>query len=169
MRPRHRLTLVALALALVGAGSAHVYRNDAMHVRAFAAPLGWELAPQASYPRLLASYSHQDGGKLTLAGQKAPPRATALALAEQSRTPLERQGFASIKIARDGDRATIDATLDGGRRFMKQVYLVAGGYAFVVTLIAPVAAAAHATPDFDEAVRSLQLTDTASPDGNAAR
>src|SRR4051812_42580764 len=115
---RSRFLVAAFAFALLGgAGSGRVYRNDAMRVRAFAPPQGWELAPQSSYPRLLASYSHGEGARLTLSAQRVPATATAESLAEQSKGPLEKQGFAGIRITRDGDRARLDADLDGGRRF----------------------------------------------------
>src|SRR4051794_18615596 len=171
MRRRARLTLAVLGLFLVAAGPSRVYRNDALHVRAFAPPQGWELAPQSSYPRLLASYSHSEGARITLSGQRVAASATAHDLATQSKVPLEKQGFSNIRITRDGDRTHLDADLDGGRRFAKQVYVVSTGFGYVITLVSPLAAAAHAAADFDEAVRSLQLgiSDGPSPDGGAGR
>jgi hypothetical protein len=156
-RPVGLVALAVLAPALLGAGSSRVYRNDAAHVRAFAPPAGWELAPQSSYPRLLASYSHSDGARLTLSGQRVASTVTALDLAEQARVPLEKQGFTAIRITKDGDRARLDADLDGGHRFAKQIYVVAGGFAYVVTLISPLAASGRMAPDFEDAVRSLQV------------
>lgn len=153
-----KLATAALLLGSLAAGSAHVYRNDQARVRAFAPPAGWELAPQSSYPRLLAAYIGAENSKLTLAGQKLPHSdATALTMAEQSRSSLEKQGFAKVRIEKDGERARVDAELDGGKRYMKQLYLVDGGWGYVVTLIAPTASAARTAPDFEEAVRSLQL------------
>lgn len=162
----------ALGAGLLGAGSSRVYRNDAVHVRAFAAPSGWELAPQSSYPRLLASYSNHEGGKLTLSGQAVAPTMTAYSLAEQARLPLEKQGFIQVRLQRDGDRARLDAGLEGGKRFVKQLYVVDGGVGLVVTLIAPTPSAARTAADFEEAVRSLQLGSepaAAGPDAGAAR
>ena len=70
-----------MGLALIAAATApRVYRNPAMQVHSFEPPPGWELAPQSSYPWLLASYAHRDGGRLTLAAQRLPPRATAQTL-----------------------------------------------------------------------------------------
>ena len=51
-----KLATAALLLGSLAAGTAHVYRNDQARVRAFAPPAGWDLAPQSSYPRLLAAY-----------------------------------------------------------------------------------------------------------------
>jgi hypothetical protein len=170
MRAR-RLTLAALGLFLVAAGPGRVYRNDAVRVRAFAPPQGWELAPQSSYPRLLASYSHREGARITLSAQRIAASATAWDLAAQSKVPLEKQGFSNIRITRDGDRTHLDADLDGGRRVAKQVYVATAGFGYVITLVSPQTAAAQAAADFDEAVRSLQLgaPEGASPDGGTSR
>ncbi|HZS36287.1 MAG TPA: hypothetical protein VFF06_05645 [Polyangia bacterium] len=155
---RNRLLLAALALASVAAGtSARSYRNEALHVRGFEPPSGWVLAPQGSYPRLLASYSHREGGRITLSAQRIAPGTTALKLAESSRAPLERQGFAALVIAADGARARLEATLDGGKRFARQLYLTDGGVGFVVTLIAPRAAESTMVRDYEEALRTLQV------------
>jgi hypothetical protein len=156
--------LAMIFAASIAAGGQHVYRNDQVRVRAFAPPAGWEMAPQSSYPRLLAAYIGADGAKLTLAGQKlGRADQSAVALAEQSRASLEKQGFTAVHIAAEGDRARVDAQVDGGKRFMKQIYVVNGGWGYVVTLIGSSAAAARSTSDFDEAVRSLQLGESASP------
>src|SRR5262245_4151175 len=112
------------AVALLGASlSAHAasttrgYRNDALRVRSFEPPVGWEKAPQQSYTRLLASYSHAGGGRLTLSAQKVAPSTTAEKLVHQSRTALEHQGFADIHVTPDGSRVRLEALLDNGRRF----------------------------------------------------
>jgi hypothetical protein len=153
-----RLLLASLVAASIAAGGPHVYRNDQARVRAFAPPAGWELAPQSSYPRLLAAYLGAEGAKLTLAGQKlSRAEQSALSLAEEARPALEKQGFTKVKVAPEGDRARVDADLDGGKRYMKQLYLVDGGWAYVVTMVAPSSSAARTGPDFDEAVRSLQI------------
>jgi hypothetical protein len=167
----NRLRFLVAALAfLVAAAPPRVVRIDLFRVRAFAAPVGWELVPQSSYPRLLAAYVHPDGGKLTLAAQRVPAGIQPMALAEQSRAALTKQGFASLSIRKDGEHARLDAVLDGGKRFMRQVYVVDGDLGYVITLIAPVVAARVMSDDFDEAVRSLSIGPaTAVPDGGAAR
>jgi len=167
------LELAALALASIGVGtagtagaagtSARSYRNEAMHVRQFEPPSGWVLAPQGSYPRLLASYSHREGGRITLSAQRIAPGTTALKLAESSRAPLERQGFAALVIAADGARARLEATLDGGKRFARPLYLTDGGVGYVVTLIASGAAWERILADFDAAVKSLELGANETP------
>jgi|SRR5581483_7426633 len=154
---RRAFPLAILVAFLVAAAPPRIYKNDALRVRAFAAPAGWELVPQSSYPRLLAAYVHPEGGKLTLAAQKVPPGIQPIALAEQSKPALAKQGFASIRIRQDENRARLEADLDGGKRFMRQVYLVDGDLGYVVTIIAPLAAAKLMGENFEEAVHSLQL------------
>jgi hypothetical protein len=66
----------------------------------------------------------------------------------------------------------LEANLDGGRRWVKQLYLVESGIGYVVTLIAPNEASRLAV-DFTEAVRSLSLgapaSEHAPEDGGAPR
>jgi hypothetical protein len=158
-----RIAIASVALLALGAGGARVYHNDAMKIRGFAPPAGWELAPQSSYPRLLAYYSHAEGARLTLSAQKIAPGTTAAQLVEQSRAALERQGFAHLRATAEGERERLDGDLDGGRRFLKQLYVVAGNIGYVITLISPTAAAAHMSTDFEEALRSLQLVGEPAP------
>jgi|GEM_PF-5803660 len=132
------------------------YRNEAMRVLAFRPPGGWEMAPQSSYPRILASYSWKDG-KLTLSGERVQKELTATALVEQSRSALMKQGFTHLSVQPDGDRVALDADLDSGKRFVRQLYIVENGVAYVLTLVAPVVDRGRSLADFQEAVRSLQL------------
>src|SRR4051812_44701345 len=109
------MILVTGLFTVAGAGNPpRVYRNEAMRVRAFEAPAGWELAPQSSYPRLLASYSHHEGGKLTLSAQKVPATTTSMDLAEQSRMPLEKQGFTALRVHADGPRSAVNPCFSSG-------------------------------------------------------
>jgi hypothetical protein len=162
---------LGLTLTLLGAGGpSRLYRNEAMHVRAFEPPSGWEQAPQTSYPRLLTSYAHPDGGRLTLTAQKVAAGTTAEALVRQSRPALERQGFADIQVSKEGDgnRVRVSARLDGGKRVVRQVYIVDGGIGYVVTLVAPEPRATAMTRDFELALRSLVLGNGDS-DSSASR
>jgi hypothetical protein len=157
-----------LALALAGAGApSRLYRNEAMRVRSFEAPSGWEQAPQSSYPRLLTSFTHADGGRITLTAQRVAPGTTPAALVAQSRPALERQGFFAIHVISENDRVRLEASLDGGKRVARQVYLVEAGIAYVVTLVAPQALAAAMTRDFDFALRSLRLGGDERSDADA--
>jgi len=157
-----RPSQIASLIFLCAAGSAAAqgpmrsYRNDGMRVLAFRPPPGWEMAPQSSFPRILASYSFKDG-KLTLSGERVAKDLTAQALVEQSRAALLKQGFTHLTVQPDGDRVTLEADLDGGKRFVHQLYIVENGVAYVITAVAPTADRGRTLADFQESVRSLQL------------
>ena len=163
---RARLICVALLPLLVAAGG-RPFRNDAMKVHAFEAPVGWEPQPVGSYARLLAAWETKDGGRMTLVAQKTKDGATARSLADASRPPLMRQGFRDIKVSTppqptdDSDRLVLDAIVDDGHRFVRQLYAVANGIGYVVTMVGPIARAPQMRRDFDEAASSLSVGDAA--------
>jgi hypothetical protein len=169
--PSPRSLALAVAVAAVTAAVAaaaprgHAYRNDGARVRSFEPPQSWQPAPQASYPRLLCGYSHPDGGRLTLTTQKVGPGTTADALARAAVLSLARQGFSDIQRAPDGDRVRLEARIDGGRRFLKQLYLVDGGAAWVISLVAATINQPQMERDFESAVRSLVIDDSPTGDG----
>jgi hypothetical protein len=138
-------------------GPARLYRNDAMRVRAFQPPPGWELAPQASYPRLLASYASGEGGRITLSAQKVAPAATAERLAENGRAGLAKEGFSAFVLKPDGERERLSAHLAAGKRTLEQLYIVDEGIGYVVTLVTPDDVARRMTTDFESALRTLQV------------
>src|SRR5258706_10659576 len=158
-----RASIAAAALALLGGAgsSSRLYSTEARRVRAFEPPIGWEMAPQQSYTRLLASYTHAGGGRLTLSAQKVAAGTSAHTLVAQSQPALQRQGFADIHVQDEGPRARLEALLEGSKRFVKQVYVVDRDLAYVITLIAPQSAAPLMLRDFEDAVHSLQLGENA--------
>ncbi|HWE30184.1 MAG TPA: hypothetical protein VHB97_19390 [Polyangia bacterium] len=162
---RLRLLVVALLPLLVAAGG-RPYHNDAMKVRGFEAPLGWEPQPVGSYARLLAAWETKDGGRMTLVAQKVKEGATARSLADESRPALERQRLRDLKLSSvppagdDSDRALVDAIVDDGHRFVRQLYAVAGDIGYVVTMVGPIARAPQMKRDFDEAATSLTVGDS---------
>lgn len=164
MRPRLAL-LVSLLPFLVAAGGQR-FRNDAMKVRGFEAPLGWELQPVGSYARLLAAWETKDGGRMTLVAQKVKPGATARSLVEESRPALERQKFRELKLSPappagdESDRIVLDAIVDDGHQLMRQLYAVSGTIGYVVTMVGPIARAPQLRRDFDEAAASLTVGDS---------
>jgi hypothetical protein len=159
-----RWALVLLALFTVAAGG-RTFRHDAMKVRGFEPPVGWEPRQASSYPRLLAMWETKEGGRMTLVAQKLKREATARQLVEESRGALERQGFRAIAIADerpsgdDSQRARLDATVDDGHKFVRQLYVVWGGIGYVLTMVGPIARAPQMRRDFDEAATSLSVGD----------
>jgi hypothetical protein len=157
--------LAALSIAPRAArADGRSYRNEAMKVRAFEPPLGWEAQATSSYARLLALWTDKDGGKLTLVAARVPPAiASARQLADESRPALARQGFKSIietidkAVGSELARVRVDAQLDDGRRLVRQLYLVNEGIGYVVTMIGPMVRAPQLRRDFDEAAQTLEL------------
>jgi hypothetical protein len=163
---RTRLALVVALLPFLVAAGGNRFRSDAMKVRGFEAPLGWEAQTIGSYARLLGAWETKDGGRLTLVAQKVKPGTTARALADESRPALERQGFRDLKIAPvaapgdESDRVVLDAVLDDGHRFVRQLYVTAGAIGYVVSMVGPIARSAAMRRDFDEAATSLSVGDS---------
>lgn len=165
---RWRFSLVLAVPLLVGLGGAPPYRNEAMKVRAFEPPVGWEAQTGSSYPRLLAAWETRDGARLTLVAQKLAGDTTARALLDESRPALERQGFRGITVTTprpagdDSDRVELEASADEGRKLVRQLYATAAGIGYVVTMVGPIARAPQLRRDFDEAVATLSVGDAAT-------
>ena len=163
MRARFAV-VVALLPFLVAAGGTR-FHNDAMKVRGFEAPIGWEWQAVGSYARLLGAWETKDGGRMTLVAQKIKEGTRARALADESRPSLERQGFRDLKVTPvaapgdESDRVVLDAFVDDGHRFVRQLYVTAGGLGYVVTMVGPIARSAAMRRDFDEAATSLSVGD----------
>jgi hypothetical protein len=164
--------LIFVFLVAAAPGVGRQYRNDAVRVRSFEPPAPWALAPQPSYPRLLCEYTHPDGGRLTLAAQKITAGTTAEALALAAKPALEKQGFSDVKVAIVEGRVTLEAHLDGNRRFLKQLYLVDGNLGFVISLSANTINEPQMTRDFDWLQHTLVITPAEAPpvpDGGITR
>ena len=163
---RARLALVVSLLPFLVAAGGRPFHNDAMKVRGFEAPLGWEPQPVSSYARLLAAWETKDGGRMTLVAQKVKEGATARSLVEESRPALARQKFRDLQLSAappagdESDRVVLDATVDDGHLVMRQLYAVAGGIGYVVTVVGPVTRAPQLRRDFDEAAASLTVGDS---------
>jgi hypothetical protein len=170
------LTLPVATPALAGPTTLRLCRNDSLRLRGFEPPVSWQPAPQANYPRVVCAYTHPDGGRLTLSAQKVAPGTAAESLAQGARAGLEKQGFSDVRISVDhsesAPRARLDAHLEGGRRFLRQLYLVDGGLGYVVTLVAGSITEPEMTRDFDWALRTLSIGSEApkvDPDGGVPR
>jgi hypothetical protein len=156
-------TSVALGLALLAvAGQAHAggvrgLRAPAQRIAGFDPPSGWERAATPPSTRLLGTWAHRDGGRLTLAAERVPAGVTAQRLFDDSKAALGKQGWVLGKVEAQPMRVVAEATLDGGKRLARQLYLVEEGFAYVVTLVAPVEQRVERARDFDEAIGSLKL------------
>jgi hypothetical protein len=157
MSPRGRIAFLVLSVASLGAGPPRLYRNAELGVLHFEPPPGWERAPQASYPRLLVSYSLINGARLNLTAERLAEKRSTVELAAMSRTSLEHQGFTKIKVLPEAQRTLLSAKLDHERKVAFQAYLVASGIAYVVTLIGPAGQRASLEHDFDETLRTFEF------------
>lgn len=164
---RSRIFLVVALLPFLVAAGGRSFRNDAMKVRGFEPPIGWEQQQAGSYARLLGIWETKDGGRLTLVAQKVKEGATARSLIDESTPALQRQKLRDLHVAPapspgdESDRATLDAVVDDGHRFMRQLYAVAGDIGYVVTMVGPLGRAPQMKRDFDEAATSLSVGDSA--------
>ncbi len=163
---RLRLLLLASLPLVVAAGGGRPFHNDAMKVRGFEAPVGWEAQPAGSYARLLAAWETKEGGRMTLVAQAVKAGTRARALVDESRPALERQGFRDITLTPtpppgdESDRLVLDAVVEAGHRFVRQLYAVSGEIGYVVTMVGPIALAPSMRRDFDEAATSLSVGDS---------
>lgn len=163
---RARFAVVVALLPFLVAAGGNRFRSDAMKVRGFEAPIGWEWQPVGSYARLLGAWETRDNGRMTLVAQPIKPGTSARSLADESRPALERQGFHDLKltpVAAPGDESdcvVLDAIVDAGHRFVRQLYVTSGALGYVVTMVGPIARSAAMRRDFDEAATSLSVGDS---------
>ena len=153
--------MIAASLPTVAsAGSPRALRAPALRIVSFDPPPSWERGATPPSTRLLATWSHASGARLTLAAEHVAGGVTAVRVFDDSRASLEKQGWAIGKVERADGRVTVDAALDKGKRVARQAYVVEGGFVYVVTMVAPADQAADRGRDLDDAVRSLRLGDS---------
>ena len=169
------IAIGALAIALVAVAAptlnGRVYRNDDCRITQLDLPRNWEGVPpaQIGYPHVLVVALHHDGGaRLVLAVQRAQPGADALTLATSASPVLLRQGWTEISVTPDGEQVRLEAKIDGAR-LVRQLYIVHGDLAYVVTLLATADRAERLHRDLDIFARSLRdhLAPIAFGDGGA--
>ncbi|MEO6954259.1 MAG: hypothetical protein ABI321_20825 [Polyangia bacterium] len=148
--------MLSLASAAVAAPSAKLFRSPDYRVVAVDPPTGWELAASPPSSRLLASWAHRDGAKLTLAAQRSA-LTDADKLFEQSKDALKTQGWSIGAVDKQSGRIAVQATLDHGRRIARQLYCVEEGFAYVLTMVAPAGQGALRARDFDDTVATMRL------------
>lgn len=176
------LVLVAIAAgppAALAAG--RVYRNEAFRILALEIPRGWSQAPQITWPRVLVLASgggRSAGARLVVTAQKVIPGQDALSLAAAARAALLQQRFRDPRVSDRSpgtggeSRAQIDGFYDPedgkGTLVLRQLYVVSGDVAVVLTVTAPTAAATSALADFTLAAESLVIAPlplAPAPDG----
>ena len=160
------LALVTAALWCApseAAPSQRLVRSFPHKLQSVEPPLGWELGTSPPSSRLVATWSHRDGGRLTLASEAAAAGVDATQLFAASRSSLERQGWTLGQTTRGAghtpgsSRIVVEASLDKGKRFARQLYLIEGGFAYVLTMVGPAEQSAPRQREFDETLASLRL------------
>jgi len=159
-----RLTCAFLIAASIGFGSrqsaatpsARLFHSAAYRIAAVDPPTGWELAPSPPSSRLLATWTHKEGARLTLAAESSA-ETSAGKLLDQAKGALTAQGWTVKHEDRQPTRVTIEATLDGGKRIARQLYAVEKGFAYVLTLVAPADQVNERARDFDDTVSTMRI------------
>lgn len=159
------LAVVALGLSAVAHAtpSPRAFRSPPHQIVSIEPPAGWDLSASPPSTRLVASWTHRDGAKLTLVAERAAADVEAGKLFEQSRPSLERQGWTLGAVNRQPTRVLVEATLDRGKRSARQLYLVEGGFVYVLTLVAPVEQTSARARDLDETIASLRTSTSEAP------
>lgn len=147
--------MAATGLAAIGG---RIYRNPTQRVQ-LEIPRGWEplATPQIGFPGILMM-ANNGPSRLTLAVQRVFPGATAIDVAASARVLLERQGWKLLRMTPAGERVLLEARLEAKRRQLRQVYLVDGDRAFILSAAAPFERSERVFRDLDDVVQSLVLT-----------
>jgi hypothetical protein len=152
---------ILVGAAATASAAGRLYHNEAARIAAFELPRGFQQAAQVGYPRVLLVATGPEGSQLVLSSQPVASGTGAVVLAQRAAAALTAQGFASPRVVPDeSERARLEATLDGGRRVLRQLYAVDGDQAVVVTLVAPVGQTAVLRA-FE---RSLETLEIGAPD-----
>jgi hypothetical protein len=147
--------LVCASIAFA-APSARLFHSSAYLIAAVDPPTGWELAASPPSSRLLATWTHRDGARLTLVAE-ASAETDAGKLFDRAKTGIERQAWVVKHVDRQPTRVTVEATVDRGRRVGRQLYAVEKGFSYVLTLVAPADQATDRARDFDDTVSSMRI------------
>jgi len=152
------LSSTLTAAVATAAPSPRLFRSTAHQIASIEPPVGWDLSASPPSTRLVASWTHRDGAKLTLVAERAPSGVDASKLFDQSRPSLERQGWVIGRTERQPARVSVEASLERGKRGARQLYLVLDGFVYVLTMVAPTEQTSARSKDLDETVASLHTT-----------
>jgi hypothetical protein len=161
-----RVRFLVLLPFLVAATHLH---NEAAKVRDLVVPSGWTATSPSSDARLIGAWENKDGARMSLVAERVKDGVTASALLADARSTLARQGFKDLagyaeRPGADGrERARLDGSLDGGRVVMHQLYVVADGFGYVLTVAGASKKAPELKRAFDEVSSTLAVGDGVLP------
>jgi hypothetical protein len=156
------LAVLLLVLASPPRGRAasrdRIYRNPDCGIRVFEVPRGWQVVPRAQvgYPRVLL-LAERERAHLVLAVQGIQQPMTAMSLAEKTLQALREQRWEKLSAQEIGRVARIEGELDGGRRVLRQAYVLSDEVAYVLTVVAPREVSERVLRDFETALQSLAI------------
>lgn len=156
------VAILWLALAWPSNGRAasrdRIYRNPDCGIRVFEVPRGWQVIPrtQVGYPRVLL-LAERDRAHLVLAVQGIQQPTTAIALAEQALQALREQRWEKLLTQEVGKVARLEGELEGGRRLLRQAYVLSDEVAYVLTVVTPKEVSERVLRDFEMALQSLAI------------
>lgn len=165
---RNGLLTVAAVVATVGVAAAQTdggrFESRVWGIR-IAAPEGWRISTQASYPHVLVwMYRATDTGKMLLAAERLSESYSSVQYAKQTVTELAALGY---RVATEPQiHAATPASwieFDDGRTFFRQAFLIDGGVVYSLTLAAPDRnTRSRHLRAFDAVLRSMQHIEDAA-------
>jgi hypothetical protein len=155
-----RLALVALLLlgsaALARADvDGDTFRSPEWHVE-LVVPREWELSAQTSYPGIIVSALHQEGGRMTLGVQTVSATETRETYTARNLATLKKIGYAPGTPAPHLTGALeVDTTSADLRKKIRQAYFVRGKTAYILTLSTPAARFQSDSRAFEDTLHSI--------------
>jgi hypothetical protein len=154
-----RLLILAVIAFSVGETPAEIYgslyRSDRYRVEMLV-PKEWTLSEDVAYPGMLAVAVHKTGARLTLSVQSVPHEVASKDYVDRNEKALRKLGYRIGGVAtRPGGALVIDAAAPGGKKRVRQAYLLHDQTAYILTLAASTQAMPGFLSAFDYVLSSL--------------
>jgi len=155
-----RRLLIFAAIAFSSSGTpaeiyGSLYRSDRYRVEMLV-PKEWTLSEDVSYPGMLVIAAHKTGARLTLSVQPLPPDVGLKDYVERNEKALRKLGYRIVGVAaRPGGSLVLDAVAPGGKKRVRQAYLLHDQTAYILTVAATTQAMPGFLSAFDYVLSSL--------------
>jgi hypothetical protein len=139
------------------------FRSDVWHV-SLTTPRNWQASDQSSYPNILVlMVSASPRGKMLLSAERLDRVRDAETYARNTAAVLAKLGF-TVGVPRAHPTGAFWLEYDNGKAFLRQAFVVAGGYGYSLTLSADdVHGRTQHLRAFDATLRSLRPDRIAAP------